>query len=367
MKSMKIGEFAKACKLPASVLRYYYSCGLLKPVYIDSFTGYRYYSESQITVCARINELKSEDFSLAEIKQLLSGSVSPEDIHTVFDSKKNRLNEILRHLDELRDIIIGGNFMSETKIKQMHENVHIPFENDEKIVGKWKIIGEYNNRTDFDLDKKLPEEGIGNQNREIFFLPKGEWYWCYSWTKGKLLIDNGENSFVNDYTIEKQSDGLYMFVKLKSFYYLQNGKITLLVLHQCDNCHYTANDIAKKDNISIPFRDDRNILGKWKSLAFVQNKDDFSTENINCSFEPYFKEIEFLPNGECTSIYGSEIISGRDVQEWTNGFVLRKWNCTACAYEIRNINDTEYLFIEWKSGDYLWGGFNTDYYVVTKV
>lgn len=364
---MKIGEFAKACKLPASVLRYYYSCGLLKPVYIDSFTGYRYYSESQITVCARINELKSEDFSLAEIKQLLSGSVSPEDIHTVFDSKKNRLNEILRHLDELRDIIIGGNFMSETKIKQMHENVHIPFENDEKIVGKWKIIGEYNNRTDFDLDKKLPEEGIGNQNREIFFLPKGEWYWCYSWTKGKLLIDNGENSFVNDYTIEKQSDGLYMFVKLKSFYYLQNGKITLLVLHQCDNCHYTANDIAKKDNISIPFRDDRNILGKWKSLAFVQNKDDFSTENINCSFEPYFKEIEFLPNGECTSIYGSEIISGRDVQEWTNGFVLRKWNCTACAYEIRNINDTEYLFIEWKSGDYLWGGFNTDYYVFTKV
>lgn len=367
MKSMKIGEFAKACKLPASVLRYYYSCGLLKPVYIDSFTGYRYYSESQITVCARINELKSEDFSLAEIKQLLSGSVSPEDIHTVFDSKKNRLNEILRHLDELRDIIIGGNFMSETKIKQMHENVHIPFENDEKIVGKWKIIGEYNNRTDFDLDKKLPEEGIGNQNREIFFLPKGEWYWCYSWTKGKLLIDNGENSFVNDYTIEKQSDGLYMFVKLKSFDYLQNGKITLLVLHQCDNCHYTANDIAKKDNISIPFRDDRNILGKWKSLAFVQNKDDFSTENINCSFEPYFKEIEFLPNGECTSIYGSEIISGRDVQEWTNGFVLRKWNCTACAYEIRNINDTEYLFIEWKSGDYLWGGFNTDYYVFTKV
>ena len=367
MKSMKIGEFAKACKLPASVLRYYYSCGLLKPVYIDSFTGYRYYSESQITVCARINELKSEDFSLAEIKQLLSGSVSPEDIHTVFDSKKNRLNEILRHLDELRDIIIGGNFMSETKIKQMHENVHIPFENDEKIVGKWKIIGEYNNRTDFDLDKKLPEEGIGNQNREIFFLPKGEWYWCYSWTKGKLLIDNGENSFVNDYIIEKQSDGLYMFVKLKSFDYLQNGKITLLVLHQCDNCHYTANDIAKKDNISIPFRDDRNILGKWKSLAFVQNKDDFSTENINCSFEPYFKEIEFLPNGECTSIYGSEIISGRDVQEWTNGFVLRKWNCTACAYEIRNINDTEYLFIEWKSGDYLWGSFNTDYYVFTKV
>lgn len=31
---MKIGEFAKACNVPVSVLRYYDSYGLLKPVYI---------------------------------------------------------------------------------------------------------------------------------------------------------------------------------------------------------------------------------------------------------------------------------------------------------------------------------------------
>ena len=364
---MKIGEFAKACNLPVSVLRYYDSCGLLKPVYIDSFTGYRYYSESQITVCARINELKSADFSLAEIKQLLSGSVSPEDIHAVFDSKKNQLNEILRHLDELREIILGSNFMSETKIKQMHENVRIPFENDEKIVGKWKIIGEYNNRTEFDLGKKMQEGDIGNKNREIFFLPQGEWYWCYSWTKGKLLIDTGESSFVNDFTIEKYANGLYMFVKLKSYDYLQSGRTTLLVLRQCDNFHYTANDIARQDNLSIPFKDDKNILGKWKSVAFVQNAEDFSPTNIDSYCKLYFKEIEFLPNGECTSVYGNEIISGRDVQEWTKGFILRKWNHTACAYETKNISGIEYLFIEWKSGDYRWGGFDTDFYVFTRV
>lgn len=363
---MKIGEFAKACNMPLSVLRYYDSCGLLKPVYIDNFTGYRYYSESQIAVCARINDLKAADFSLAEIKQLLSDSATHEDISAIFDSKKNRLNDILRHLDELRDTISGGNIMSETKIKPMNENVHIPFENDEKIIGKWRIIGEYNNRTEFDLGKESQEEIIGNKNREIFFLPKGEWYWCYSWTKGKLLIDNGVSSFVNDYTVEKHSDGLYMFVKLKSYDYLQNGRKTLLVLHQCDNCHYTANDIARKDNISIPFKDDKNILGKWNCIAFVQNKEDFSPENIDSCFKAYFKEIEFLPNGECTSVYGNEIISGKGIQEWTKGFVLRKWNHTACAYEIKNISGTEYLFIEWKSGDYRWGGFDTDFYVFVR-
>ena len=72
-------------------------------------------------------------------------------------------------------------------------------------------------------------------------------------------------------------DELYMFVKLKSYDYLQNGRTTLLVLHQCDNRRYKANDIARKDNISMPFKDDRNILGKWKSVAVVQNK-----EALNC-------------------------------------------------------------------------------------
>ncbi|MBS6162331.1 MAG: MerR family DNA-binding transcriptional regulator [Hydrogeniiclostridium mannosilyticum] len=43
---MRIGEFSRACHMPISVLRYYDSCGLLKPVYIDSFTGYRHYSEN---------------------------------------------------------------------------------------------------------------------------------------------------------------------------------------------------------------------------------------------------------------------------------------------------------------------------------
>lgn len=184
-------------QVPISVLHYYDRYGLLKPDYIDRFTGYRYYSENQIQVCARINALKAAGFSLSEIKQVLSGRTASEEISTIFDNKKRELSEILCHLDELRDIILGGNFVAETKIQVMHEDVQIPFENDEKIIGKWKIIGEYNNRTEFDLGQTRQEESIGNRNGEVFFLPKGEWYWCYSWTKGKLLVDNGDSSYVN--------------------------------------------------------------------------------------------------------------------------------------------------------------------------
>lgn len=359
---MKIGEFAAACGLPISVLRYYDNCELLKPVYVDRFTGYRHYSKSQIAVCKRIGELKEAEFSLAQIKQIISGNLTEKEIRILFDNKKNQLNETIRSLDVLCEKISGGTFMTAEKFEALHENVHLSFENDEKIIGKWEILGEYNNRTEYELDNKLSTSGIGNKNREIYFLPNGEWYWCYSWTKGKLLIDNGESSYVNEYSLEKTLDGLYMFVKLKSYDYLQSGITTLLVLRQIDRNHYIVSDLARKDNIDIPFVNDETVIGKWKAVGFVERKEAFSPKAESC-FEPYFKEIEFLAKGECISVYGDEIISGRDKQEWTKGCVLRKWNNSACAYEIKNINGIEYLFIEWKSGDYRWGGFDTDYYV----
>ena len=48
------------------------------------------------------------------------------------------------------------------------------------------------------------------------------------------------------------------------------------------------------------------------------------------------------------------------------GYVLRKWNHSACAYEIRRTHGKDFLILEWKSGDYRWGGFDTDYYVFTR-
>ncbi|MFR1477783.1 MAG: hypothetical protein ACLSB9_19925 [Hydrogeniiclostridium mannosilyticum] len=58
--------------------------------------------------------------------------------------------------------------MEEAKINFIHENVHIPFENDEKIVGKWEIIGEYHNQAAFNLGKKLPEEGSAARTVKYF-------------------------------------------------------------------------------------------------------------------------------------------------------------------------------------------------------
>jgi hypothetical protein len=49
---------------------------------------------------------------------------------------------------------------------------------------------------------------------------------------------------------------------------------------------------------------------------------------------------------------------------FTKGFLLRK--DLACAYEIQNIYGKDYLFMEWKNGDYIYGGRKPQYYVFAR-
>lgn len=75
---MKIGEFAKVCNTKISVLRHYDKQNLLRPIYIDKFTGYRYYSQEQISIFFRITALKEAGFTLAEKAkhQTISGKLN---------------------------------------------------------------------------------------------------------------------------------------------------------------------------------------------------------------------------------------------------------------------------------------------------
>lgn len=41
----KIGEFAKAGQVTVKALRHYASLGLLRPGWVDRFSGYRYYTD----------------------------------------------------------------------------------------------------------------------------------------------------------------------------------------------------------------------------------------------------------------------------------------------------------------------------------
>lgn len=76
----KIGEFSKLSLVPAKTLRYYDQIGLLKPNEVDHFTGYRYYSASQLPRLNRILALKDLGLSLEEIGRLLDEELTAAQI-----------------------------------------------------------------------------------------------------------------------------------------------------------------------------------------------------------------------------------------------------------------------------------------------
>jgi DNA-binding transcriptional MerR regulator len=70
---IRIGDFARIGQVSIVTLRYYDEIGLLKPSAVDSSTGYRHYSVSQLPRLHRILALKDLGFSLDQIKHVLNG------------------------------------------------------------------------------------------------------------------------------------------------------------------------------------------------------------------------------------------------------------------------------------------------------
>ncbi len=410
---MKIGEFAKMCGTKISVLRHYDKEKLLMPEHIDRFSGYRYYSSEQILVFHRITALKNAGFSLQEIRKIISSEGINEEITEIFEKKEKMFLFALKNLKEAKlmmtktDIFfengkaifkhrsdfeamelctiaeaeikaadyqrvsqyrIGADEISCDVVKLGEETdppeKELPFVNDEEVIGKWEIIGIYAVKEDFYDNLFCVKNFYGDEQKYLYFLPDGEKYWSYSWTKGYL------NSPVNnEYETEQIGEDLFMFVNLKEYEYTRGGKPTCLVLKKLDSNRYTAEEIARKDDIDKPFVDDKRVLGKWRAHSFLGwqgGKSEFTTEAEPIE-DLYFKEIEFFENGGCQCVYEDDVFEGDNKVVWTKNYLLRKWNWSACEYEIRNVDGCDYMIIEWKSGDYRYGGYDTNYYVFTRV
>ncbi|QHQ60469.1 MerR family transcriptional regulator [Anaerocolumna sedimenticola] len=92
----KIGDFAKLNRVTVAALRHYDAIGLLRPETTDNFTGYRYYSVSQMPKLNRIITLKELGFSLDEISLILnhkSGDTLKLLLQLKYNEIKSKLEE----------------------------------------------------------------------------------------------------------------------------------------------------------------------------------------------------------------------------------------------------------------------------------
>lgn len=332
-KLYRIGEVSKICEIPIKTLRFYEEEGLIKPVQVDMFTGYRYYDDENILEIYRVKLLKNLGFSLKEIRE--------------FDEKSldKKIKDIKSQVNQLKDKRAMISYLQ----KQKGEKIMKPFINDEKAIGKWNFIAQAKTKEDYDLGNFSTEKTFINI---LYFLPNGKGYWAIErWSKGEVYHFTGET-----FTYEIEGNKLYLNVK-----FANNSNV--LVFEKESSKEYTLEEIEIKDNVDIDFVMDKNAVGLWETVGFVdyEKKENFSLEEI-CK-EKFLKTITINPNGECIYEFKNNALAKRN---WSKGKIVNKQAFTVSDYEIKEINGEKYMIVDWKSGDYSYQGYIDICYVLKK-
>jgi len=84
----KIGEFSKITKLTVKTLRYYDEENILTPSYRNEENGYRFYEEKDFKKAELISLLRNLNFSIAEIKEVISNCEDFSDLSYFLEEKK---------------------------------------------------------------------------------------------------------------------------------------------------------------------------------------------------------------------------------------------------------------------------------------
>ena len=100
---IRIGDFARLSQVSVVTLRYYDEMDLLKPVRVDTFTGYRFYSADQLPLLNRILALKDLGFSLEQIKLMLADGLTLEQLGGMLMKQRN---EVEKRLSEEQERLI---------------------------------------------------------------------------------------------------------------------------------------------------------------------------------------------------------------------------------------------------------------------
>lgn len=111
------------------------------------------------------------------------------------------------------------------------------------------------------------------------------------------------------------------------------------------------------DNINVQFIEDKEVLGNWESIDFVPSIESFNLDKNYWNKEILNFNIQFNRDGSTQNNWLT----------WTKGLILHHGDKTASKYCIKEIHGNKYLFMEWKSGDYIYKGEIRGYYVLKKV
>ena len=319
MKYLRIGDFSNVVGISVKTIRFYEEKGLIKPAYIDKYTGYRYYDEKNIEQILIILQYKNMGFTLEEIK-----NINEDLLISKVNYLKEQMINIKKNISHIESMIEKG------------ECTELVFVNDEKVIGKWELL-----------------ENEPFPFKELYFLPNGKEYWVFSWTKGYLRI-------IDTYHPYEVIDDMLVLSVVDV-----NGIIGKKVkFRKIDNKEYSIDEIKQIDDVSYEFVNDENVLGIWKSVAFTYS-DDINQVINDKKDDLFLQRLIFCKEGKLLEERNNGTILNHLL--WTKGKIIDdKYSMTSAKYKIVNIDNVEYLIYEWKSGDYTFGRRKPGKYILVK-
>ncbi len=330
-------------------------------------------SEFDLAACVEITGKLPSDCDFEERQILISGKIATlvcdrKELDDAYRTIEKQLEETPAqivgafyehyHEDDTVELKVPVCLLSSMDDKHKDDEIDTVFENDPEAVGAWEFVDLVPSREQFSLYNRKYGDYENMWLKKLYFLPDGKDYWIVrGWTRNYIYT----RFYKNHYTIESINDETLMFIEMKDYQYESRGGETLIyVYRKVDSREYTKSDLRIRDNVNYPFVNDEAVLGKWKSCDFGCDVNDFDPSNRYWNGELFFKSVEFAADGKATVVYGDRAPASL---EWTKGILLDKRAEVAEFYNIRNIEGKDYLFIEWKSGDYQFGGRTPEYYV----
>ncbi len=261
------------------------------------------------------------------------------------------------------------------------DRIDYPFVDDPEVVGNWKSVDFVAEMKQF--DPKSPQWKRGELYlKGLVILPNGETFapW-WTWTKGKIMHHGAKTAA--DYHITKHDGQTYMFFQWKSddyrirhevprYYVLRKlssepGDIVearqrYLPAKEGEKAKIGPNRRIDKngrivDKIDYPFVNDPELIGNWGSVDFVSKIEQFDPDAKQWKGDSLFlKGVQILPGGR----------TDKPAWTWTKGLILNLPNKTASRCVIKRIDGKAYMFLEWKSGDYVIRHRRPQYYVLQK-
>ncbi len=235
----------------------------------------------------------------------------------------------------------------------------VAFENDEEMIGKWEYLDRVPSYEQFNINRPKNSRRAEVWLKEIYFLPKGEGYWIMdSWTKGSFVtvFNYPLHKYRHRCFIREVNGTTLLFVEMKDDYNVisHGGKPEICVYRKVSDRAYSKEEIGIKDNLELPFIEDKRVLGRWRAVDFVHDRERFDP------FKPFrdkswlhAERLEFSEGGKLVCGYSG---GAERRLEYTEGKILNRDRGVCEEYEIREVEGREYLFCQWKSGDYVYGG-----------